>query len=372
MFSNDGDTDVTRSFAALTQDGLSKEVIDLSIVVPVYNEHESLRLLHEKIISAVEPLQISWEVVYIDDGSQDGSAAILHDLQRGDPHVVVGRQRRNFGKSLALASGFALARGKYLVTMDADLQDEPGEIPRLLSTLEEGWDVVIGWRQQRLDRPQKRFVSWIANSVTALLTGLSVHDMNTGLKAYRRDCVERLSLYGDMHRYIPIIAHYMGFRIVEVPVVHQKRRFGKSKYNTSRLIRGGLDLITVLFLSEYSTRPLHLFGTIGGVLFLAGVVISAILGIEWFQGMRPIGTRPLFSVGIFLMLMGGQIMSLGLVAELIVSFVQRTINPLNKTIVYSSATTEPARSRPMESLPVSPAKTEEANASIDVDKENKQ
>jgi glycosyltransferase involved in cell wall biosynthesis len=354
----------------LTPSGLPENRIDLSIVIPVYNECESLRLLHQKIVSAVEPLNIAWEVVYIDDGSKDGSAEILQDLQRADPHVVVGCQRRNFGKSLALASGFALARGNYLVTMDADLQDEPMEIPHLLAKLEEGWDVVIGWRQQRLDTPQKRFVSWIANTVTAFMTGLSVHDMNTGLKAYRRDCVERLSLYGDMHRYIPIIAHYMGFRIVEVPVVHQKRRFGKSKYNASRLLRGGLDLITVLFLSEYSNRPLHLFGTIGGVLFMAGVGISAMLGVEWIEGIRPIGTRPLFSVGIFLMLIGGQIMSLGLVAELMVAFVQRTVNPLNKTIVYLSPNAQSARSRPMESLPVSPVNTQEVPEAIGADKRN--
>ena len=307
------------------------ESLDLSIVVPAYNEEESVPLLHERIRAVVEPLGLTWEVVYVDDGSTDGTRAALRALQAADSHVVVAEQRRNSGKSLALNTGFALARGAIIITMDADLQDEPGEIPNLLAKLDEGYDVVSGWKHERQDPLSKRVPSWIANHVTAWITGLRLHDMNCGLKAYRAEAVRELHLYGDLHRYIPILAHYNGFRVTEIPVVHHKRRFGRSKYGPGRLLRGGLDLLTVLFLNNFRYRPLHLFGGTGLLLLLAGFFVNAYLSIEWFQGMRPLSQRPLLTLGVLLMVMGVQLGTIGLLAELVVSVVQRGEDPLRTT-----------------------------------------
>ena len=316
---------------------------DISIVIPVYNERESLTLLHEKIGAVIEKLDLSCEIIYVDDGSRDGSRAMLQAIQKADPRVVLAVQRRNFGKSLALATGFALAQGQILITMDSDLQDEPEEIPALLAKLDEGCDVVVGWRQSRSDRLSKRIISWIANKVTRLLTGLSIHDMNSGLKGYRRDCIQSLSLYGDMHRYIPIIAHFIGFQVTEIPVVHHKRQFGQSKYKMQRLVRGGLDLLTVLFLHQYSRRPLHLFGLLGGFILSIGVAINAVLTVEWIQGIRPIGNRPALFLGILLILIGVQLLSFGLLAELLVAFIQKSENPVNLTTIYQSERPESAK-----------------------------
>jgi len=321
------------------------DAINLSIVIPAYNERESLDLLHEKLVTVLTPLGLSWEIIYIDDGSSDGSTEILQDIQATDSHVVLAVQRRNFGKSQALAVGFALAQGEVLITLDADLQDEPAEIPHLLAGLNEGFDVVIGWRQQRLDSLSKRLPSWFANRVTRALTGLHIHDMNSGLKAYRRDCIERISLYGDMHRYIPILAHFMGFSVIEVPVQHHKRQFGYSKYHAGRLLRGGLDLITVIFLNRYGRRPLHLFGLFGGITLLAGLVINLALAAGWLFGQRPIGNRPLLLGGVALTLMGLQILLVGLLAEMLVAFNQRSENPLNLTTTVLRAGDKPKPKR---------------------------
>jgi glycosyltransferase involved in cell wall biosynthesis len=306
----------------------TESTVGVSVIVPVYNEHESLNLLHQKIVAVLSQLDLTWEVIYIDDGSTDGSTAILKEINHVDPHVIVVVQRRNFGKSAALAIGFELAHGETLVTMDADLQDEPAEIPNLLSKLDEGYDVALGWRLKRVDPWSKKLPSLIANTVTTLMTGLKIHDMNSGLKAYRRECMDRIHLYGDMHRYIPIIAHFAGFRIAEVPVVHHERQFGYSKYSTGRFIRGGLDLVTVLFLNRYGRRPLHLFGLIGGVLFFIGFLINLGLSIEWLQGIRPIGNRPALMLGVLLILVGVQLLSLGLLAEMLVSFLQKNESPM--------------------------------------------
>src|SRR5579859_5858366 len=313
---------------------VNRDSIDLSIVIPVYNERESLKLLHQKLVSVLSNLDLSWEIVYVDDGSNDGSTVILKEITSTNESAIVAVQRRNFGKSLALAAGFALARGQVLITMDADLQDEPEEIPHLLSKLAEEYDVVVGWRQRRLDGWSKRLPSWIANKMTTFLTGLPIQDMNSGLKAYRRECVQRISLYGDMHRYIPVIAHFMGYRITEVPVVHHKRQFGKSKYNAMRLLRGGLDLVTVLFLHKYGRRPLHLFGVLGGILLLLGILINVSLIVGRIETANPIGNRPALLFGILLMLMGVQLLSLGLLAELLVAYIQKSENPLSTATVY--------------------------------------
>lgn len=305
--------------------------LQVSLVVPVFNEVDNLKILHQQIAGVLTAEALSWEVVYVDDGSTDGTDTVLDDLLKLDERVVVATQRRNFGKSLALGTGFALAAGQTIVTMDGDLQDEPGEIPQMLAKLNEGYEVVIGWRHHRHDTASKRLVSWVANAGTKLLTGLDIHDINSGLKAYRRDCIDQLVLYGDLHRYLPLIAHFAGFRVTEVPVAHHERRFGHSKYGLERLPRGGLDLITVIFLHQYGRRPLHLFGGGGLLLFILGFLINVYLTIQWFIGNRPIGDRPLLLLGVLLMLIGFQTITIGLVAELLVSFIQRSENPLTVT-----------------------------------------
>ena len=299
----------------------------LSIIVPVYNERECLPILHEKIAEVAQDLGFAWEVIYVDDGSTDGSTDILLDLhQHGN--VTVAVQRRNFGKSQALRVGFNLGRGKVLVTMDADLQDDPAEIPRLLASLDEGYDIISGWKKNRQDPLTKIIPSKIANRVTTLLSGVQLRDMNSGLKAYRAECVRNLQVYGDLHRFMPLIAHYNGFRVSEIPVAHHKRRFGHSKYGTERFVRGGLDLLTVLFLHRYGRRPLHFFGGLGLLILITGFTINLTLTVQWMRGMRPLSERPLLTLGVLLMVVGGQLITTGLLAELLVAHIQSTKNPL--------------------------------------------
>lgn len=304
----------------------------LSVVVPVYNERESLPILHEKLSAVLERLGQPWEVIYVDDGSTDGSTAWLRDLAGRDPRVILAEQRRNFGKSLALDTGFALVRGERVITLDADLQDEPEEIPRLLAALEAGYDVVSGWKQHRQDPPSKTIPSRIANGVTRRLTGVKVRDMNSGFKAYRVEVVRTLRLYGDLHRYVPVLAHYNGFRVGEIPVAHHRRQYGRSKYGPGRLLRGGFDLLTVLFLNNFRYRPLHLFGLSGGLMALLGLVINLYLTIEWLgPHSKPLSQRPLLTLGVLLMMMGVQLLTIGLLAELFVSHIQRQEDPLRIT-----------------------------------------
>lgn len=314
---------------------------ELSVIIPVYNEQESLPILYEKLVGVLDEIGKSWEIVFVDDGSTDGSAETLAQLQQQDNRITIVTQRRNFGKSLGLGAGFQVSRGEIVVTMDADLQDEPTEIPTLLAKLNEGYDVVTGWKKTRQDPLSKRIPSRIANRTTAVMTGLNLNDMNSGFKVYRRDCIERITLYGDLHRYIPVLANYAGFKVTEVPVVHHKRQFGKSKYGAGRLIRGGLDLLTVLFLNQYGRRPLHLFGASGAVLLLLGFVINLSLTIEWLTGARNLSDRPLLTLGVLLMLMGIQLLTMGLVAELLVSYIQRNENPLNTVSRISRVDDEP-------------------------------
>lgn len=303
----------------------------ISIIVPVYDEHDSIPLLHEKIVEVMTQEGSPWEIIYVDDGSTDGSTNVLLDLQERDPQVTVAVQRRNFGKSAALATGFTLARGRVVITMDADLQDEPSEIPKLLAELDKGYGMVSGWKQNRQDPPSKVIASRIANGVTALMTGLRLRDMNSGFKAYRAEAVKGLRLYGDLHRYIPVLVYYGGFRVSEVPVTHHARQFGRSKFGTSRLLRGGLDLLTVLFLSQFSRRPMHLFGSLGALMMVLGFGVGLALTIQWFQGMRPIGDRPALILSVLLLIMGMQLLTIGLLAELIVAFLQRIEDPLHLT-----------------------------------------
>lgn len=299
-------------------------MIELSVVVPVYNEEASVERLAAEIREALAGWR--YEVIFVNDGSTDGTAAALERACAVDHHVRVLRFRRNFGKAAALAAGFREARGDVIATMDGDLQDDPKDVPLLLARLAEGNDMVVGWKRQRRDPWSKRWPSRLFNWTLRLVVGLPLHDYNCGLKVFRRAVTQSLHLYGENHRFIPALAHWQGFRVVEVPVHHRPRPFGRSKYGPGRFLAGLLDLLTVLFLTRYERKPLHLFGLIGLLSFLAGVAINAYLTALWFQG-HSIGTRPLLQLGVLLMLMGVQFISLGLLGELMVQVLaQRGLN----------------------------------------------
>jgi len=291
----------------------------VSIIIPVYNEVESLSLLHERLSEVLARLEIAYEILFVDDGSTDGSFDAIERLAE-DAHVRAIQFRRNFGKAAALTAGFSVVEGDYVITMDADLQDDPQEIPGFIVELEDGpYDLVSGWKFPRLDPVSKTFPSRVFNGVTSMLSGLSLHDINCGFKIYRRAVVQEVRFYGELYRFIPVLAHWKGFRVGEKRVRHHPRRFGNSKFGVTRFLRGMYDLLTVLFLTRYVRRPLHLFGTAGLVSFMAGMAVSIYLTVLWFLGQRPIGNRPLFMLGILLIIIGVQFFALGLVAELIIS-----------------------------------------------------
>ena len=294
-----------------------REDVELSIVIPVLNEEANLKPLYFELKEALETLGRSYEMVFVDDGSTDDSARTLAELHEADNRVKVVEFRRNFGKTAALTAGFRLGRGQVVVTMDADLQDVPAEIGVLLSKLEEGYDLVAAWRFDRQDPLSKTFWSRIFNRVVASLTGVRLHDFNCGFKAYRRPVTEEVKLYGELHRFVPVLAFLKGFRIAEVKVVHRPRRAGRSKYGVGRLGRGFLDFLTVIFLTTYLKRPLHLFGTAGIAVFLVGFVINTYMAYLRFFLDQPIGTRPLLLLGVLSMLLGLQIISMGLLGEML-------------------------------------------------------
>jgi glycosyltransferase involved in cell wall biosynthesis len=290
----------------------------ISVVVPLHNEERSIALLHEELEAALDPLAESWEAVYVDDGSTDGSFAALTRLHSRAANVKVVRLRRNFGKAAALAAGFAQAAGDRVITMDGDLQDDPAEIPRLLAKLDEGFDLVSGWKTKRRDPLRRRIPSKIFNRVAGWMSGLRLHDMNCGLKAYRAEVVRSVVLYGELHRFIPVLAHEQGYRVAELPVHHRPREHGRSRYGLERYLRGFLDLLTVSFMGRYRHRPLHLFGGFGLLLGLTGTAILVYLTIDKILG-HAIGKRPLLTLGVLLVVVGMQFFSLGLISEMITS-----------------------------------------------------
>ncbi|MDX6491165.1 MAG: hypothetical protein QOD43_1410, partial [Gaiellaceae bacterium] len=290
----------------------------ISVIVPVHDEERTVALLYEELDSALQPLDQPWEVVFVDDGSTDGSFSALTRLHDAHDNVRVIRLRRNFGKATALSAGFAHAEGEILVTIDADLQDDPTEIPRLLAKLDEGFDLVTGWKAHRRDPLSRRVPSKIFNWVTGRVSGLRLHDLNCGLKAYRVEVVKGLSLYGELHRFIPVLAHYRGHRIAELPVNHRPREHGRSRYGVERYLRGFLDLLTVSFIGRYRYRPLHLFGGLGLALGTAGFGVLVYLTVLKIDG-HAIGQRPLLFLGVLLVVVGLQFFSLGLISELITS-----------------------------------------------------
>jgi glycosyltransferase involved in cell wall biosynthesis len=294
-----------------------QQAMDISVVIPLYNEEESLRELHQQLRSALGRMNARYELLFVDDGSTDRSFNVLRDLKRSDKHVRIIRFRRNYGKSAALSVGFDKAQGNIVFTMDADLQDDPAEFPALKRRLEEGFDLISGWKRKRRDPITKTLPSRFFNFVTRLLTGIRIHDFNCGLKAYRRDVVKSVKVYGELHRYIPVLAHWEGFRIGELAVQHRPRRYGKTKFGFGRFWKGFLDLLTALFTTRYLRRPLHLFGFWGLVSALAGVFIVAWLSIEKVLLGTALGNRPLFLIGILLLIVGIQFISIGLLGEMI-------------------------------------------------------
>jgi glycosyltransferase involved in cell wall biosynthesis len=289
----------------------------VSIVIPLYNEEESLRELTQKLVSVLTGMRTSYEIIFVDDGSTDGSFQVLKKLHEENRAIKVIRFRRNFGKSAALSVGFREARGKFVVTMDADLQDDPEEIPGLLQALDDRYDLISGWKKKRHDPLTKTVPSRFFNFVTRVMTGIPIHDFNCGLKAYRGEVVKELNVYGELHRYIPVLAHYAGYRVGEKVVQHHPRKYGHTKFGISRFFRGFLDLLTVLFTTRYIRRPLHLFGVWGMVSFLIGAAIDIYLSIEWALGTTSLSNRPLFLVGFLFIIIGIQFVSIGLLGEMI-------------------------------------------------------
>jgi glycosyltransferase involved in cell wall biosynthesis len=294
--------------------------LQLSIVVPVYNEEESLPPLYarltEVLAAAPAPYCGSYEIIFVDDGSSDDSFRACADLQARDERVRVVQFRRNFGKTAALNAGFSQSRGQRVVTIDADMQEDPGDMFRLLELIDGGCDLVSGWREQRNDPLSKTLPSRLFNAVVARASGVPLHDFNCGFKAYSAELVADLRLYGELHRFIPVLARQRGFRVAEVSVPHTRRRFGKSKFGTKRLGNGLLDFIQVLFLTTYLRRPLRLFGAIGALFLAAGLTIGLYMSWLWLNSI-PIGTRPLLAAGVLLVITGLQFISTGLVGEML-------------------------------------------------------
>jgi len=290
----------------------------ISVVVPVRDEERTVEPLYDELAAALGELGEPWEVVYVDDGSRDGTHAALARLHESSSNVRVVRMRRNAGKATALDAGFAVLEGDVVVTIDGDLQDDPAEIPRLLEKLDEGYDLVSGWKARRNDPFARRAFSRVFNSVTGWLSGVHLHDMNCGLKAMRVEVARNIDLYGELHRFVPVLAHDLGFRVTELPVNHRPREHGRSRYGFERYARGFLDLLTVSFMSRYRHRPLHLFGGLGLILGTIGMGILVYLTIEKLSG-EAIGKRPLLLLGVLLVVVVIQFLSLGLLSELVTS-----------------------------------------------------
>lgn len=292
---------------------------DLSLVVPVYNEEQNIPLLFDAIRKALDNLERSWEVIFVDDGSQDGSLSALETLAKQDSdHVRVVVFRRNFGQTAAIAAGIDHSEGDIIVLLDADMQNDPADIPMLLEKLDEGYDLVSGWRKDRKDNRFTRTIpSNIANSLISWVTGVHLHDYGCTLKAYRRESLEGFRLYGEMHRFIPVFAHSVGAKITELPVRHHPRRFGVAKYGLDRTVKVILDLFTVKFLLDYSHKPMRLFGGAGVGLIGVSFLILAYLFIRRVFFLVPVLGSPFFQIGVMLLILGFQSILMGLIAELL-------------------------------------------------------
>lgn len=291
--------------------------MDLSIVVPLYNEAANVPALHEEVKAALEDLGLSWEAVYVDDGSQDETFALLEDIARKDERAVVVRLRKNFGQTAAMSAGFDHCQGKVVVTLDGDLQNDPKDIPKLLAKLNQGYDIAAGWRHDRQDPwLSRKLPSKLANGLISLITKVKLHDYGCTLKAFRREVIQNIRLYGEMHRFIPAIASWMGVSITEVPVNHRPRKAGKSKYGIGRTPKVILDLITVKFLLSYATRPIQIFGLWGLAAGGGGFLLALYYTVQrLFFGM-PLANKPGLILAVLLIFVGVQLISIGLLGEL--------------------------------------------------------
>jgi len=297
--------------------GKKLKPLEISVIIPIYNEEGNLAELHEKLSDVLASIAKSYEIVFIDDGSTDDSFRILKEINTEDRNVKVVRLRRNFGQSAALKAGFDYAKGDTIVTMDGDLQNQPEDIPSLLRKLDEGYDIVSGWRADRKDPfLTKKLPSKLSNWLASKITGVKLHDFGCTLKAFRQEAVKNLDLYGEMHRYIPALASWRGVSIAELKVKHRPRQHGQSKYGIGRLIRGMLDLVTVKFLLSYSARPLQLFGLPGIISFFAGFIIGAYLAVEKFLFDTSLADRPLLLLAVLLVFVGVQFIIMGLLGEM--------------------------------------------------------
>tara|TARA_B100001013_G_scaffold137184_1_gene80753 strand:+ start:54 stop:971 length:918 start_codon:yes stop_codon:yes gene_type:complete len=289
----------------------------ISVIIPAFNEIGSLPELMDQLRKALH-IYKKWEILFVDDGSTDGSTEFLNDLSRKDENVTLIQFHRNYGKSAALAEGFKRAKGEFLITMDADLQDDPAEIPNLMKKLEEGFDLVSGWKKKRKDPISKRFPSKIFNYVTRIMTGVKIHDFNCGLKIYRKEVIKTLDLYGGRHRYIPALAGHNKFRISEIQVNHRPRMHGVTKYGGSRLFHGFFDLISIIFMNRYTQQPLHLFGFFGLFCGLASLTVELyVIGRKIFSGHSFYEHLALMLFGAMLFILGLWFFSIGLIAEMI-------------------------------------------------------
>ncbi len=307
----------------------------ISFVVPAFDEEESLPYFYKELIKVAPKLSKNYEIIFVDDGSADSTLKILKDLEKKDKRVRIYSFRKNQGKAEALSMGFQKAKGDFVVTLDADLQDKPEEIIKLWKESKKGWDVVCGWRRGRRDSFGKKIFSKFFNFLVSLFWSFKFHDMNGGLKLYKSSVAKSLKLYGGMHRFIPLLVHEEGFTVTEVPIIHQERKFGKSKYGISKVVKNLPDMLTMLFLSRYSKRPLHFFGFVGGIIFLVGVLILIYLSIIHFQG-HAIGRRPLLFLGMLLVISGFQVLFTGLLADLIISLNSSNNDGSNILLKYSS------------------------------------
>ncbi|TAL69536.1 MAG: glycosyltransferase [Bacteroidetes bacterium] len=290
----------------------------ISVVVPLLNEEESLPELALQLENELKRASHNrYEVIFVDDGSTDDSYSVIRSINQRNRRFRAIRFRRNYGKSAALSAGFNASQGMIIVTMDADLQDDPAEIPNLIKKIKEGYDLVSGWKKKRRDPITKTIPSKFFNFITSITSGIRLHDFNCGLKAYKRAVVKNLQVYGEMHRYLPALAHWQGFKVTEIPVTHHARRYGKTKFGFTRFIKGFLDLLTVLFTTRYFKRPLHFFGTIGTIIGLTGFGIDLWLTIEWFMKKTALSNRPLALLGVALIIVGVQLVSMGLLGEMI-------------------------------------------------------
>jgi glycosyltransferase involved in cell wall biosynthesis len=301
-----------------------EKFIYISAVLPAYNEEQNIKPIYSELKSVLSKLNKPFEIIFVNDGSTDNTQKVLEELYKSEEGILkIVELKRRFGKAATLKMGFISAKGELIITLDSDLQDDPNEIPKFLKKLEGGFDLVSGWKQERKDSLSKILYSKIFNFIVKLFFGIKLHDFNSGFKLYKSEVVKRLNIYGELHRYIPILAKYEGYKIAELPIAHRKRKSGNSKYGMMRIFHGFFDLITIIFLTKYRARPLHFFGYIGLVFFLTGFVISLYLtSIKIFEH-ESIGDRPLLLFGVMMMIFGVQIGIVGVIAEQLATFLYR-------------------------------------------------